>query len=103
MRPACIRGIQCAACPILLNPPTRPSAPAKPLGQPLSLQSFLRPTVGDLVLQADAYGRTPLFMFWGGGGLEFITPVPHRMDREKTHPQEHYINEHALKKEKVAV
>lgn len=90
---------QCAACPVLLNPPTPPAAPPKPLGQPLSLRSFLRPTVGDLVLQADAYGRTPLFMLWGGGELEFITLVPQRMDREKTHSQEQTcVKRHACKK-----
>lgn len=42
-------------------------------------------------------------MLWGGGGLEFITLVPHRMDREKTHPQEQtYVNKHAFSK-KVAL
>lgn len=65
---------QRAACPILLNPPTHLAAPPKPLGQPLSLRSFLGPTVGDLVLQAAAYGMSPLFMLRGGGGIGVYHP-----------------------------
>lgn len=71
--PACEVG-QRTACSILLNPPTHPATPLKPLGQPLSLQSFLGPTVGDLVLQADAYGMSPLFMGRGVGGIGVYHP-----------------------------
>lgn len=66
-------------CLVLLNPPPPPLNPiptTEALGQPLGLSSFLGPTVGDLVLQADTYGIPLLFMLRGGGVLESCTMVP---------------------------
>lgn len=71
-------GQRIVVCLVLLNlPPATPPPPHMPLGQPLGLLSFLRPTVGDLVLQADTYGMPSLFMLRGGGVLESCTVAPH--------------------------
>lgn len=63
-------------CLVLLNPAPTPPPPQRPFGQPLSLPSFLGPTVGDLLSQVDTYGIPPLFMLWGSGVLESCTMAP---------------------------